>query len=181
MSDHTHNALAGICNALTDVVAPAVSEQDPLAQQELRMAVRYLAFLEQRIDHLHERARFELRHFSTLATTVRHLGTAPTEDHVLAEAIARAHQLLSSADASMAVLRECTDQLTAALAGVVRRSAVAADPAVRRDVEQAVVRASAELTSFERSWYLPLGMDHFGGEVPPLSAFLTATTPASHV
>lgn len=174
MTDHTRNALTGICNTLTDIVGPGVSAGNPLAQQELRMAVRYLEFLQERVEHLYARARFELCHSCDLATTVRALDPAP-EDHMLAEQIARARKLLDSPGVSIGELRACADHLATTLTDLVHRVADQADQSVRRRIERAVVQASAELTSFERSWYLPLGLDHFGHEVQPLDAFLDPT------
>src|SRR5262249_9188499 len=60
MADVTTNALRGIIKTLSDVVVPAIPADDPLAQQELKMVVRYLSFARERIDHLYARARYEL-------------------------------------------------------------------------------------------------------------------------
>jgi hypothetical protein len=180
MADHTRNALTGICNTLTDIVGPGVSAENPLAQQELRMAVRYLGFLQQRVDHLHARARFELRHYCELASALRQLSA--DSDQSLADLTARARGLLASPDVSSLQLSECAGQLADAVSRIVGQLDDQADPAVRRDTERAVVRDSAGLTVFERAWYLPLGMDHFGGELPPLETFLyVPITSGSHV
>ena len=60
MSDTTTNSLRGLVKTLNDVVVPAIPADDPLALQELRMVVRYLAFCRERVEHLYARARYEL-------------------------------------------------------------------------------------------------------------------------
>jgi hypothetical protein len=166
MADHTTNALLGLCNTLTDIVGPGVSADDPLARQELRMAVRYLEFLQERVEHLHERARFEVRYHRDLAAALHDLAGGGA---ALTDRIARADTLLSSPEATLADLRDCAAELSDSAAEIVR---TADDPSPRADVERAVVDASRTLTGFERSWYLPLGMDHFAGDVQSLDTYL---------
>jgi hypothetical protein len=40
------------------------------------------------------------------------------------------------------------------------------------NVEKAIVRSSAEITAFERSWYLPLKLERFPSDVRPLHSFI---------
>lgn len=170
MADQMRNGLRGVCQALRDVVAPAVTADDPLAQQELKMALRYLEFLGGRVDQLHARARFELGLDVELAERVVELmGDDDRGSSSLRAAAARGRDRLADPGAPIEALRgsieELTEGLTAAVTAVQELSC-------RRDVEVAVLESSTELTAFERSWYLPLGLDHFGAELTPLSELL---------
>lgn len=174
MADQTTNGLFGIAKTLRDVVAPAVTAEDPLAQQELRMAVRYLEYLRVRVDHLYARARFELTFHADLAETV---GDLLTDDGAaLEEQRSHARTLLATPGASIEDLRACSGALAVAVSDVVRSTA---DPDVRTTVDRAIVRSYERITSFERTWYLPLGMDHFGAELPSLESFLAPRVPAT--
>lgn len=169
--DQTSNALFGIGKTLRDVVAPAVPSSEPLAQQELRMATRYIEFLRVRVDHLYARARHELGFHVDLADAVgTALGDAEMSTELTRER-ARAAELLASPGAPIDRLRETSLAIAAAVSGVVRDIA---DGPIRSAVERAVVSGYERFTLFERSWYLPLGMDHFGDELPPLESFLSA-------
>src|SRR5690606_21635601 len=66
MADHTRNALAAAARAMRDVIIPAVDPEHPLALEQAKIVARLLDFVEQRIDHVHERARCELLHYRTL-------------------------------------------------------------------------------------------------------------------
>lgn len=179
MADQTTNALLGISKTLLDIVAPAISANDPLAQQELRMAVRYLDFLRERVDHLYARARFELQFQAGLAATVGDRLRDCSRDGAasMQEAVERARALLDAPGATTDDLRGCSSLIAIALSDAVRDTA---HDTARAAVERAVVEATETLTAFERSWYFPLGLDHFASEVAPLDTFLAATRPGDH-
>lgn len=163
--DQTSNALYGIGKTLRDVVAPAVTATDPLAQQELRMAMRYIEFLRVRVDHLYARARFELGFHIDLAETVgRAVGGG-----AVAKARERGVAALGIPGAPIGELRDRSAEIAAAVSELVRD---AQDGPTRTGVERAVVAAYERITVFERSWYQPLGMDHFGDDLAPIESFL---------
>lgn len=176
MSDQTTNALLGIRKTLTDTVAPALNPSDPLAQQELRMVIRYLQYLAERVDHIHSRARFELDVYASLATAVA--GLLDTSDAARARELERrshdARLLLDTAGAATGELRAAAAGLSEAISAAVRE---VQEPSVRNALEREIVSGCSRLTTFERTWYLPLGMDHFGSELPPLGSFLASAEP----
>ena len=74
MTDVTENGLRAAVKALTDIVAPAISHTDPLANEQLRLVVDYLEFVRRRLDYLHDRDRFELDHNLAMARALDALG-----------------------------------------------------------------------------------------------------------
>jgi hypothetical protein len=172
MSDVTTNALRGIVKTLGDVVAPAIPADDPLAIQELKMTVRYLSFCRDRVDHLYARARYELTFYARLTADCSRLLGATERERAdeLIDLCRSAQALLSQPDAAIGALREHTHVLMSRLTrllGEVGHN----DTLVK--VERAIVRASGEITAFERAWYLPLKLERFPSQVRPLGHFIT--------
>jgi len=167
--DHTDTGLRAVVKSLTDVVAPAVNPGDPLASEQLRLAVDYVEFMRSRVDFLYDRELFELRHNLGMARTmdavVRPLGG--TGAAALKAAIADAEAVGREAGVSIRKLKATTAALAAAIATIVR-DAQAMDEAARRKIERCVLDAMDERTAFDRSWYLPLGFDPAPGEVKKL-------------
>jgi hypothetical protein len=180
MADHTENTLRAVVKALTDVVGPAVDKADPLANEQLRLVVDYLEFVRSRLDLLHGRERFELRHHLTMAAALAELRApcAAATAAALAAARAAGEEAYDSARTTTAALKAVTAQLAAAIGSLVRE-AQAFDPGVRRQIEQQVLAATNERIRFERSWYLPLGFDPSPGETLPLAAVLAEPGPAA--
>jgi hypothetical protein len=171
MSDITKNSLRGLIKTLNDVVVPAIPADDPLALQELKMVVRYLGFCRERVDHLYARARFELNFYAGLAAECGALlGTAaPAPSRELAALNERAQALLREPGAAIGALRA---QAQEAMTRLSRLLGEVSDAQALAKVERAIVRGSAELTAFDRSWYLPLKLERFPGEVRPLGTFI---------
>lgn len=171
MSDITTNSLRGLVKTLNDVVVPAIPADDPLALQELKMVVRYLGFCRERVDHLYARARYELNFYAGLAAECGALlGTAaPALSRELAALNERAMALLREPGAAIGALRALAQEAMTRLSHLLGE---VDDAEALAQVERAIVHGSAELTAFDRSWYLPLKLERFPGEVRPLSAFI---------
>lgn len=171
MSDVTTNALRGIVKTLDDVVAPAIPADDPLASQELRMVVRYLAFCLERVDHLYARARYELNFYAGLAAECgRLLGPSGAETAgELATLHGVAKALLAEPGAAIGALRARAQEI---MTWLTRLLGETHDADALSKVERAVVLASAEITAFDRSWYLPLELERFPADVRPLGNFI---------
>ncbi len=112
MTDVTTNALKGLIKTLGDVVVPSIPADDPLAGQELKMAIRYLVFLRERVDHLHARARFELScNVDLLAACKAELGPAEAaQAATLADLRTRASAMLAEPEATVSGLRALTQE-----------------------------------------------------------------------
>lgn len=161
--DQTDTGLKAVIKALTDVVAPALDPNDPLAQEQLRLSVDYIAFVRQRIDYLHGRERFDLLHYVKIARSMQEAGVPAdcSEGVFLERALAPAEVLAESPAALTHELREAAMELAHAVAAVVRSaSGLPAD--VARKVRHIVMDATEEKLEFERLWYVPIGF-----EAPP--------------
>jgi hypothetical protein len=171
MSDVTTNALRGIVKTLGDVVAPAIPADDPLAFQELKMTIRYLSFCRDRVDHLYARARYELSFYEKLSSDCARL-LWPKERKLadeLTELCQTAQEKLAMPGVAIGALREQTQSLMSRLTQMLSEIA---DADALANVEKSIVRSSAEITAFERAWYLPLKLERFPSDVRPLSSFI---------
>jgi hypothetical protein len=176
MTDVTENGLRAAVKALTDIVAPAVSANDPLAIEQLRLVVDYLEFVRQRLDFLHDRDRFELEHHLAMARALIAL-TVPESDLIesaLRSAIEAAEQALARPASSSPELKFAAATLAAAIRDLIRESAHF-DAPTRQRLERCVLDASDARINFDRAWYLPLGFDPAAGEVPRLAQLLGKT------
>jgi hypothetical protein len=171
MSDVTTNALRGIVKTLGDVVAPAIPADDPLAFQELKMTIRYLSFCRDRVDHLYARARYELSFYEKLSADCARL-LWPNEGKLaneLTELCQTAQTQLAMPGVAIGALRERTQSLMSRLTQILSEIT---DSDALANVEKAIVSSSAEITAFERSWYLPLKLERFPDDVRPLKSFI---------
>lgn len=159
--DHSDNALRAAIKALEEVVAPALDPADPQAAEQLVLVVDALKFLRERLDHLHDRARFDLRHHLALAHSI-------AEDVALDEEIEAATALYHCSDARTPELRQGAAALAAALRKVVRD----ADEDIRPRIERRIVAGERARIEADRAWHLPQGFDPDPGAVPPLEAAL---------
>jgi hypothetical protein len=173
--DHVDNALRASIKALQEVVSPAVDPTDPQAGEQLRLVIHTLEFLRERVDHLHERARFDLRHNLDLATAVAEDAAAcsPAVARTLHEAIEAGTALSNRADARTGDVRAGAAGLAAAVRTLVR-GAAGADEDARRRIELRVVAATHRRIEVERTWHLPQGFDPDPGSAVPLAAALSA-------
>lgn len=167
------NALRAATRALEDVVAPAVDPDNPLANEQLRLVLRFLALMQQRADFVEPRQRAELRAALALAQGVA--PHAPGCGSDLAAALARAQgdaeRLLGMQGADGQQLQQAADRLDAHVACTVR-SAVRLDEASRQAIERAVLAGSARVLALRRAWLAPLALDPEPASVPDLHTLL---------
>src|SRR4051812_7850261 len=142
------NALGASIRALEEVVAPALDPADPLAAEQLVLVIDNLKFLRERLDFLHDRARFALQHHLKLAHAV-------SADVALDDEIEAATALLSNGAARTPELRDGAAALAAALRNAVRE----ADEETRTRIERTIVAGSRERTEADRAWHLPQSFD----------------------
>lgn len=167
------NDLRGVVKALSDVVQPALDPADPLAGEQLRLAISYLDFLRSRLDFTGSRRRFELRDNLELAKALARLkeGLSAVLYEALELAVFEGEQLLASSMEDAEEARSAAAKLAAAIRLIVRESATG--PAEFRDaVEKTVLNRSEERIMFERAWFLPVGGDRQPEEVRPLPDFV---------
>jgi hypothetical protein len=171
--DHSINSLNAAVKSLTDAVAPAVDETDPLARQQLALVVDFLDFLRDRLPYLHKRSWVELVAARELAEglvdDVR--AVDPETADKLTGAAGSADSLISRPSTTTTELDQATAELQALLRDVVRQS-VGAPEAVRRRLARAVIRDSEASDALYHSWYVPLGFDPYPERVEPLADVL---------
>jgi hypothetical protein len=171
MSDTTTNSLRGIIKTLGDVVMPAIPADDPLAGQELKMVLRYLGFCRERVDHLYARARYELNFYAGMAADCKAaIGpAAPDAVSDLGALVTKAKSLLGEPGAPIGAIRAQAQQIMTRLSHLLGEME---DADALSRIERVVVRVSAEITAFDRSWYLPLKLERFPADVRPLASFI---------
>ena len=163
--DTSTTLLRANIKALSEVVAPAVDPTDSQAVQQFRLVIDSLDFLRRRLDYLHDRERFDVRHHLALANAV-----AKDVDG-LRDTIASAEEVYGRADARSAELRAAGAALAAGLRNAVRDVADA-DPEVRSRVERRILDGTRGRKKADRAWYLPQGFDPDPGSTLPLDAAL---------
>lgn len=158
--DQTDTGLRAVTKALTDVIGPALDPKDPLAREQLKLAVDYVEFVRARFSLIHGRERFDLRHYVRMAEAFGRAG-APAQDaavRALAATLGETAPLLDDPDATTQAIRTAAMELAAAIAATVQ-AAPSFDREVRRRIERAVLEATDERIAMERAWYLPMGFD----------------------
>ena len=127
--------------------------------------IHTLGFLRERLDHMHERARFDLRHNLGLANALPE--DAPALRDTIAAAAARS---TAAPDAPTAELRAAAEALPPSCA---TPSATSRTP-TRTFAAGSSCGSSRprERIEPERSWHLPQGFDPDPGSTLPLAAAL---------
>lgn len=158
--DQTDTGLKAVIKALKDVVAPALDPADPLAQEQLRLAIDYIGFVRARIDYLHGRERFDLQHYIGVARAMQAAGVGGdrAEGAYLAGALAPAEALAGSPSALTHQIRDAAMELGHAVAGVIQ-AAGEYPPAVAAEIRRIVLDATAPKLEYERIWYAPIGFE----------------------
>ena len=149
MADHSDNGLRAVIKALTDVIAPALDPTDPLAREQLRLAVDYLEFIRLRLDSLYGRERFELRHSLTLGDALLSIAELDGRTH-LEVAVVHGRAAYEKEGIDPLALRRATAHIAAAVRESIRANPEQ-DETTRRAVEATVINHSRERIAFERS------------------------------
>lgn len=165
--DVTENGLRAAVKSLTDVVAPAINPNDPLAAEQLKLVVDYLEFVRGRLDFLCYRETFELRDNLALARAIQNSGAiiSPENKSLLESSIETGTEVLSSHELKSNVIRLAAFEIAAVVREVIRESA-SYEESIRRKLETLVLEMSVDRITFDRAWYLPLGFDPSPKEVP---------------
>lgn len=169
MANHIDNGLGSVIKSLRDVVVPSVNPADPIAREQLGLAIDFLEFLRARMDLAIPQLEYELAQNVQLARSV--LAIVGSD---LGQDLARALSAAKSGDQatrSVDDLRGASKTIAEAVDTLVRKLAMA-EPELRTRVERAVIEGSAPLLAFERSWYEPLAVDVDVGTLPHFSTYL---------
>jgi len=167
--DHSHVGLQSVIKSLSDVVAPAVDSQDSLAKEQLRLCIDYISFIQERLEFLGERALFELSHSLEMAKSINALlkPATPQNHSSLTDAISSAESHLPKSTYSIKEMNNETARLGTEISKVLGLSQDF-EPSLRTEIEKTVLHLSKDRAQFERSWYVPLGLDPDAKNVTPL-------------
>jgi hypothetical protein len=148
--------LAAVAKALADNVLPAVDPANPMAVEQLHLALATLALIRQRLPDLHAYLRRDLAEAIALA---RSIGADPGEGEAVLASPASSPQRL---EAEVRALKEAIAARIDAVRGSPEESAVAA--AVLGAAEPAILRW--------RAWASGMGFEPDPAAVPPLGDLL---------
>lgn len=166
MFDPIDNDLKAMAKALRDVVAPAVDAANPIAQQQLKLVIEGLDFLQQRAPQVWRLAAFELSAQTALARQL--LAVAPASSGAaLAQALQAAETAHSVAQQGPPVVQQAVTGLEDAMAQLVRDAATM-DAAPRQAIERLVVAGSRRWLVAQRAWYAPLSIEPDPAALPSL-------------
>jgi hypothetical protein len=169
MANHMDNGLGSVIKSLCDVVVPSVDPADPIAREQLGLAIDFLEFLRARLDLAIPQLEFELAQNVRLAQSVLAIVDAELGQE-LAHAVSAA-QAGDRATRPAGDLRRASQSIAEAVDALVRKVSDA-NVELRTRVEGAVIEGSAALLAFERSWYEPLAVDVDVGTLPHFNTYL---------
>ncbi|GAB3710548.1 hypothetical protein [Nocardiopsis oceani] len=167
MTEQLQNALQAVSSSLTTIVAPAVADEDPLAQQQLMLSIAYLALVRDRMAYVAAREWRDLEDDLGVGRAVEpHL---PTESAAaMREELDEAERLLQGREGAGERVRRSSARIQALASEAFELVTEEAAPAL----EQAVVSASHARVALERAWFLPMGFDPDPGSVQPVGELL---------
>lgn len=169
MADYIDNNLQSIRKSLADVVLPSVDPDDPLALEQMNLTIDYLGFLQQRLDFIADRARFDFDHYRQMTELLLDAGLAEADRATLSDELAHTEKL-NVAIAKPSEIRAISERLARVIDEMVGRVADAPEE-TRTRVERIVVDASQAWIEMELSWYAPIAVDPDGPGVSPLKSF----------
>ncbi len=158
--DQTDVGLKAVVKALTDTIAGAIDPTDHLAREQLRLAASYIDFVRQRLDFIHTRERYDLKHYASLARRLLTIDL-PRNMATIAEmrlALDTAEELLADPDARTDRTRATAMELAYAVSRLVQETHERSGQHTAA-VDRAVLLASEEKLEMERIWYQPVGFD----------------------
>jgi hypothetical protein len=173
MADHSLNAIRSAAKAVEEVILPALDPKHPLASEQAGLVARTLRLLEQRLDHMHARNRFELEQACDLgqALAAPPFDVSPALNSALREAVRTGHELLAAPAARPSQLQVATATL-GELAAALVRTVDAVRPQASPQLERLVLEKSSAWLDMQRAWFLPQGWEPAPDSIPPLGSIL---------
>lgn len=160
-------AIKAILKALDEVVLPAVSPDNKLAQEQGHLIVALLGLIAQRDAMSYEYDVDELRRLIGLASDLQSLA----DDPVLNANIAAAEEVLLNARISPARLIQTSCQLSSVLADQIE-VLVNTGTELACTAAKTVLAASQEQALRERSWLIQQGWESDPGQVPDIEKLI---------
>lgn len=177
MAEHADHALQAAVKALSEVVAPAVDAQDPLAVDQLRLVISWLQFDATRRHQERGLVQAELALRIVLAAAVLPLLAAaqPRRAEALKQALAQARDLHRRAESDTAAWRGAADRLDTIVSDAVV-DAAGGPAATAAALADRVLRHAHDSLMIRRAWFAPLGFEARPDAVPAVETLLAGTT-----
>ena len=182
MVNKSANTFGAAARSLRTTVTPALGESNSLAAEQVRVIAGVLDFYRDRAQHEYPRKLYEFRTYLALAERLSgYLDVDRDARSLLVDALEQARATDRLAVPEYGQLDRATDELTRAIAGIVR-SARSTDPDTGAEISRLVLDHSRPLVEMQRSWFLPQGVDPDPAAVPPLRSLLgtPAAPPRTH-
>jgi hypothetical protein len=168
--------LQAVTKSLIDIVIPAVSPDNKLAQEQSRLILGILQILMTRLPLAYRYDRTELDRLVALAGTL----TAEGYDGSLSQEAARqldaakatGLDVLDRARAEPAELEDTVRAMRTAVAELIRAVHGDGEGPRAEAVRDIVFKASKEQLDRERAWVVPYGFEADASVVPPLETVL---------
>jgi hypothetical protein len=177
MANYLENGLRAMEKSLRDVVSPALSSGDPLAREQLNLAIDYLGFLRSRLDHATHQLRFELDLYRDMAARVIEVSGAALESGAIDREMANTAALRDDVWAGPQQLRDGVTRLAAAIDDAVAAAARSGDDALRSRVDRAVHAITEHWIAFDSAWYAPIAVDPDAPGLKPVDTFFPYRSP----
>ncbi|MFW2829431.1 hypothetical protein [Sphingomonas sp. ID0503] len=158
--------------ALSDVVRPSVSGDNPLAVEQIDLSIRALSFVRDRLPMWHRYLRADISMHIDMAQAVRGDFPALAGDAELAFAVEQGRQALMDARLSPLELQAQAATLRDAIEAFTR----SAPEAVRDVLSVAIAERSKPILDAARAWNGPMGFERSPETSAELAAFLTRIT-----
>lgn len=175
MAEHADHALQAAVKALTEVVAPAVDPQDPLAVDQLRLVVSWLQFDLTRRHQERQLVQAELALRIALAQAVLPglAATQPQRAAALGQALREARDVHGRTGAESAAWRAAADGLDALVSDAVL-AAAQGPVAARKLLADQVLQHAHDSLMIRRAWFAPLGFEARPDSVPAVEALFAS-------
>lgn len=158
--------LQAVLKSLQDVVLPALDPENKLAAEQSQLIVGLLTLLATRQPLQFRYDRHELTHLIALA---REIGAS---DEEVRAAVATSEDALKRAFCDPQELVDAIGRLRAAVGASISAVAAGSDKEASARVQQAVLAASAELHTRERSWLAMQGWEVDPAGLPEVEQLL---------
>jgi hypothetical protein len=179
MANYLDNGLLAMEKSLRDVVFPALDPADPLAREQLNLAIDYLGFLRSRIDHTAHKLRFELDLYCDMAGQVIVAADGALDTAAMVRAQEAVAPLRTDLTAQNDDLQAAVTRLSETIDDAVKDASASGNDGLRSRVDRAVHSISQHWIDFELAWYAPIAVDPDAPGLKPLTSFFPYRSPST--
>ena len=162
-----------IAKSLQDAVAPALDPENQVAQEQLKLAIGLLRFLEARIGLQHACDARELAAFIAESEALAARGHESAASRI---ALRQAHDMAARIGPSPAEIVAAIRQMRCAVTDQVALAHDAAPGGWDAAVAALALDMGRAQLDRERAWVMPFGFENSPDAVPPIAALLAQAT-----